>query len=396
MQEPAINDAPIRPTTGSSVSSNAASAQAESDSAKPFTADVVERAFGTIAVKYFRAPENSQFEFTTKWTPGPLYPDWDADYYRVTFEILGDSDLEGKNVNAGKLWIQKLGWVGNSRQEKEGKYRSEARTNKKFNWPGQLTINLIIEHASTFSTMRSIAPLDIETRPYYRKWMIDFYPLEVTAENKKFYFQNGTFDNYLGRNLVDDWDNSANRGGYNAGVYTFTGPKRTYLGGHPPNQLVVKVLRQDQLDKWAYGEVMALELAGLYVASGKKSKNQIFAVFMKNRKSRPAIIMKKVQGMSLLKTTVWRRADPAMKISLKNAVKEIIKVQVVDFAVQHGILHNDFHTGNVFVDLSQDGTVRGAKLIDYGYPGMISIRSTNRKVLEKYFEWRWAKLWDGT
>ncbi|KAJ4471917.1 hypothetical protein C8R41DRAFT_850371 [Lentinula lateritia] len=240
------------------------------------------------------------------------------------------------------------------------------------------------------------APLDIETRPYYRKWMIDFYPLEVTAENKKFYFQNGTFDNYLGRNLVDDWDNSANRGGYNAGVYTFTGPKRTYLGGHPPNQLVVKVLRQDQLDKWAYGEVMALELAGLYVASGKKSKNQIFAVFMKNRKSRPAIIMKKVQGMSLLKTTVWRRADPAMKISLKNAVKEIIKVQVVDFAVQHGILHNDFHTGNVFVDLSQDGTVRGAKLIDYGYPGMISIRSTNRKVLEKYFEWRWAKLWDGT
>lgn len=43
----------------------------------------------------------------------------------MTFEILGDSDLEGKNVNAGKLWIQKLGWVGNSRQEKEGKYRSE-------------------------------------------------------------------------------------------------------------------------------------------------------------------------------------------------------------------------------------------------------------------------------
>ncbi|KAJ3813419.1 hypothetical protein F5876DRAFT_63200 [Lentinula aff. lateritia] len=229
-----------------------------------------------------------------------------------------------------------------------------------------------------------------------RKWMIDFYPLEVTAEEKKFYFQNGTFDNYLGRNLVDDWDNSANRGGYNAGVYTFTGPKRAYLGGHPPNQLVIKVLRQNQPDKWAYGEVMALKLAGLYVASGKKSKNQIFAVFMKNRKSRPAIIMKKVQGMSLLKTPAWRRADPATKISLKNAVKEIIKVQVVDFAVQHRILPNDFHTGNVFVDLNQDGTVREARLIDYGYPGMIAIKSRNRVVLEKYFEWRWAKLWDKT
>ncbi|KAH7872152.1 uncharacterized protein C8R40DRAFT_1173884 [Lentinula edodes] len=162
---------------------------------------------------------------------------------------------------------------------------------------------------------------------------------------------------------------------------------------------------------------MALKLAGLYVASGRKSKNSIFAKLMKNRKSRPAIIMKKVQGMSLLRTKAWRRADPAMKIRLKNAVKEIIKVQVVDFALQHQILPNDFHTGNVFVDLRRDGTVREAKLIDYGYPGMISIQSTNRKVLvshkllasarpyvflpsfmmkEKYFEWRWAQLWDGT
>ncbi|KAF8828324.1 hypothetical protein HHX47_DHR4001074 [Lentinula edodes] len=240
------------------------------------------------------------------------------------------------------------------------------------------------------------ASLDIKNQAYYRKWMIDFYPLEVTAEDKKSYFQDGTFDKDLGRNLVDDWDNSANRGGYNAGVYTFTGPNRTYLGGHPPNQLVVKVLRQNQPDKWAYGEVMALKLAGLYVASGRKSKNSIFAKLMKNRKSRPAIIMKKVQGMSLLRTKAWRRADPAMKIRLKNAVKEIIKVQVVDFALQHQILPNDFHTGNVFVDLRRDGTVREAKLIDYGYPGMISIQSTNRKVLEKYFEWRWAQLWDGT
>ncbi|KAJ4470026.1 hypothetical protein C8J55DRAFT_608401 [Lentinula edodes] len=242
------------------------------------------------------------------------------------------------------------------------------------------------------------ASLNIKNQAYYRKWMIDFYPLKVTAEDKKSYFQDGTFDEDLGQNLVDDWDNSANRGGYNAGVYTFTGPNRTYLGGHPPDELVVKVLRQNQPDKWAYGEVMALKLAGLYVASGRKSKNSIFAKFKKNRKSRPAIIMKKVRGMSLLKTTAWRKAGPAMKISLKNAVKEIIKVQVVDFAVQHGILYNDFHTGNVFVDLRRDGTVREAKLIDYGYPGMISIQSelTNRGKLEKYFERRWAKLWART
>ncbi|KAJ3863227.1 hypothetical protein EV359DRAFT_64971 [Lentinula novae-zelandiae] len=91
----------------------AASAQAKSDSAKPFTADVVE-----LHTRLLLQRES-------RWTPGPLYSDWDADYYRVTFEILGDSDLEGKNVKAGKLWIQMLGWVGNSRQEKEGKYRSE-------------------------------------------------------------------------------------------------------------------------------------------------------------------------------------------------------------------------------------------------------------------------------
>ncbi|KAJ3987024.1 hypothetical protein F5890DRAFT_1500465 [Lentinula detonsa] len=88
--------------------------------------------------------------------------------------------------------------------------------------------------------------LNIKTRGYYRKWMIDFYPSEVKPEDEAFFFKNGSLDKYLGRNLHDDWDSKAIRGKGNVGVYEFTGSKKKSYIGYRPDELVVKVLRQTQ------------------------------------------------------------------------------------------------------------------------------------------------------
>ncbi|KAJ3996822.1 hypothetical protein F5050DRAFT_1527704 [Lentinula boryana] len=217
--------------------------------------------------------------------------------------------------------------------------------------------------------------LNIKTRGYYRKWMFDFYPIEVTPENEAFFFKNGSLDKYLGRNLHDDWDSKAIRGKGNVGVYEFT------------------VLRQTQFDKRAYGEVMALKLAGLYVASGS-SKNRNFLTSITGRKRHPAIVMKKIEGKAIQRTGAWKVANNKTRRSMIDIVKSSIKAQVVDLALQHGILHNDPHRGNIHVIFNENGTLKQAKILDFGFPGMIAIDpTTERKKIEKFFDQRWSEKW---
>ncbi|KAJ3785583.1 hypothetical protein GGU10DRAFT_333004 [Lentinula aff. detonsa] len=221
--------------------------------------------------------------------------------------------------------------------------------------------------------------LNIKTRGYYRKWMIDFYPIEVTPEDEVFFFKNGSLDKYLGRNLHDDWDSKAIRGKGNVGVYEFTGSKKKSYMGYRPDELVVKVLRQTQFDKRAYGEVMALKLAGLYVASG--------------RKLHPAIVMKKIEGKPIQRTGTWKVANDKTRRSMIDIVKSSIKAQVVDLALQHGILHNDPHRGNIHV-IFENGALKQARILDFGFPGMIAIDpTTEQKKIEKFFDQRWSEKW---
>ncbi|KAJ3914388.1 hypothetical protein F5877DRAFT_70754 [Lentinula edodes] len=236
-----------------------------------------------------------------------------------------------------------------------------------------------------------VAPMRAETK---EKWMIGFWPTRVTPEDEKYYFQSGNLNKYLAYNLVSDLDRKPIKGKCNAGVYA----SALSYGGYRPDQLVVKVLRQvlirDRIDDKAYGEAMALKLAGLYVTSGKEvlTRRNCFGFMLST--SRPAIIMKKVEGMPVVKTSTWIRANNATRNKMVNDIKKRIKVQLMDLALSHRILYNDFNFGNIHVVLDNNGTLKEAKLLDYGYPGLIAIDPTTKKeVLEDYFERRWAWGW---
>ncbi|KAJ3863224.1 hypothetical protein EV359DRAFT_64968 [Lentinula novae-zelandiae] len=244
----------------------------------------------------------------------------------------------------------------------------------------------------------SLAPLVARAPPMTanikEKWMNGFWPTEVTPEDEKYYFQSGNLNKYLAYNLVSDLDRNPIRGKFNAGVYA----SALSYGGYRSDQLVVKVLRQvlvrDRFDDRAYGEVMALKLAGLYVTSGKEVLTTRNCFGRTGTTFRPAIIMKKVEGMPVMKTSTWRRANNATKNKMVNDIKKRIKVQLMDLALEHRILHNDFHSGNIHVVLDKNGTLKEAKLLDYGYPGLLAIDPTTKKeVLEDYFERRWVWGW---
>lgn len=47
---------------------------------------------------------------------------------------------------------------------------------------------------------------------------------------------------------------------------------------------------------------------------------------------------------------------------------------------------SDFHSGNIHVVLDKNGTLKEAKLLDYGYPGLLAIDPTTKKeVLVSFF-----------
>lgn len=156
--------------------------------------------------------------------------------------------------------------------------------------------------------------------------------------------ESGNLNKYLAYNLVSDLDRNPIKGKFNAGVYA----SALSYGGYRSDQLVVKVLRQvlvrDRFDDRAYGEVMALKLAGLYVTSGKEVLTTRNCFGRTGTTFRPAIIMKKVEGMPVMKTSTWRRANNATKNKMVNDIKKRIKVQLMDLALEHRILHKYVYT----------------------------------------------------
>ncbi|KAJ3853284.1 hypothetical protein EV368DRAFT_64223 [Lentinula lateritia] len=209
----------------------------------------------------------------------------------------------------------------------------------------------IAQRTSNRST-DSLAPLVARAPPMganiKEKWMIDFWPTRVTPDDEKYYFREFPCSkmfpfkvaiNILLYNLVSDLDRKPIRGKCNAGVYA----SALSYGGYRPDQLVVKVLRQvlirDRFDHKAYGEAMALKLAGLYVTSGKEVLTTRNCFGRTGSTSRPAIIMKKVEGMPVTKTSTWIRANNATKNKMVNDIKKRIKVQLMDLALEHRILH---------------------------------------------------------
>ncbi|KAJ4465665.1 hypothetical protein C8J55DRAFT_566136 [Lentinula edodes] len=254
----------------------------------------------------------------------------------------------------------------------------------------------------------------------YRNWMTSFFPEGLTRKNIAKYFAGGDFTEYLGVNLATG--KSGKRGNYNAGVYLYTGPR--YRGNHP-DDLVVKVISRaggdGGPDFHAYGEAMALDLVGQYVDSGKvpwttttKETNRRTGTVRIVSKDIDlyAIIMKRVEGAPIEETPEWKRASSKTRNGMMADMKILIEAQVMDLWSNHRLIdaygsflgarkdlispsiRSDINRNNIHVVFDRRGLITSARLFDFGYPGIISVRpETRRQDIEVWFDQCWKFFW---
>ncbi|KAJ3872209.1 hypothetical protein F5051DRAFT_421934 [Lentinula edodes] len=236
----------------------------------------------------------------------------------------------------------------------------------------------------------------------YRNWMTSFFPEGLTRKNIAKYFAGGDFTKYLGVNLATG--KSGKRGNYNAGVYLYTGP--WYRGNHP-DDLVVKVISRaggdGGPDIHAYGEAMALDLVGQYVDSGKvpwttttKETNRRTGTVRIVSKDIDlyAIIMKRVEGAPIEETPEWKRVSSKARNRMMVDMKVLIKPQVMDLWSNHRLIDADINRNNIHVVFDRRGRITSARLFDFGYPGIISVRpETRRQDIEVWFDQCWKFFW---
>ncbi|KAJ4468871.1 hypothetical protein J3R30DRAFT_1618090 [Lentinula aciculospora] len=236
----------------------------------------------------------------------------------------------------------------------------------------------------------------------YQTWMVDFYPLEVTNAARQKYFRD--FSQYLGVNLAID-NEMGKMGIFNAGVYRFKGVSGArYSGGYHPDQLLIKVLSKTEVDKDAYGEVIALSLVEQYVNSGivsweilsKETDRRTGKVtIVKEHLQRPTIIMKKVNGVPIEKTDAWRRARTASERKrLVDQVERLVEPQVLNLVDRYGLLYTDPNKLNILVGVNSRGIVEYANLIDFGAPAIIFVNPrTDILKLKSWFRSNWSYFW---
>ncbi|KAJ3917947.1 hypothetical protein F5877DRAFT_79446 [Lentinula edodes] len=236
----------------------------------------------------------------------------------------------------------------------------------------------------------------------YRNWMTSFFPEGLTRKNIAKYFAGGDFTKYLGVNLATG--ESGKKGNYNAGVYKYTG--RPYRDNHP-DDLVVKIIsrarRGERVDINAYGEAMALDLVGQYVDSGKVPWTIMTKVT--NRRTGTvqivpenfdlyAIIMKRVEGAPIEETPEWKGARTEARNRMMAHMKKLIKPQVMDLWSKHRLIDADINRNNIHVVFDSSGCITSARLFDFGYPGIISVRrETRRQDIEDWFDQCWKFFW---
>ncbi|KAJ4467049.1 hypothetical protein J3R30DRAFT_3411925 [Lentinula aciculospora] len=253
----------------------------------------------------------------------------------------------------------------------------------------QSTTRRSLDRVSRLTARVSVLP-DITESKYYKgwmkrqrnrwskseqDWMKSFYLPGVNPVTEYYSFRY-PLDNNRGRSLVDD--GTAAKGKNNAGVYMYHDSDNTCMW-------LIKALSMDITDERVYAEVKALKYAKLYVGNGTLD-------------NRPAIIMNKVKGLPIQLTELWQSVDNQTKNDLTEAIKQLVKPQWLKLAMDDRLAHIDPNPSNIIVDLNQHGEaaeVVSAVIVDYGFPGIVKVRSHVRgEVLEEFFDWLWPRKWN--
>ncbi|KAJ4467000.1 hypothetical protein J3R30DRAFT_3579786 [Lentinula aciculospora] len=149
------------------------------------------------------------------------------------------------------------------------------------------------------------------------------------------FLERGGITQHVGINLAAG--KGGKRGIYNGGVYTYEG---SYLPGYPLDKLVIKVLTEPLKtgDMYSYGEAKALDDVGLYVDSGllecTKRKKRIHNTGKVETVDEdvllPAIIMKRVGGVPIEETAIWRAVGKVGRNLMINDAKPLVKTKFMD------------------------------------------------------------------
>ncbi|GAW02517.1 hypothetical protein LENED_004179 [Lentinula edodes] len=184
-------------------------------------------------------------------------------------------------------------------------------------------------------------------------------------------------------------------GAYNKGIYTLL--KDYEVGGvnHGKDTVIVKVIGgvgnpESTVDNKVWGEVKALKDVDLYIDSGMAKVGD---------GKYPVIVMKLVEGVMIKETNEYLDAKVDQRTKWLEEAKAHVKKEVVQNAVQKGVLHTDLNSYNFVVggaDTSDGPTlttpITEARLVDWGYPGVFKVKNgVTETEVKKWFELQWKK-----
>ncbi|KAJ3794849.1 hypothetical protein GGU11DRAFT_794477 [Lentinula aff. detonsa] len=138
-------------------------------------------------------------------------------------------------------------------------------------------------------------------------------------------------------------------------------------------------LKNEELDKWeAHAEVKALQATAKSSHEfdyGKKYGWPVAYDF------RPVIVMNYVEGVDIVDSEQYQNAPRKEQKKMEKQYMKLLQNEVYYYVKKKGILHADFHSGNVRVTFN-GGKIKKVKLIDWGYPGVFTVK---KSVSEKDF-----------
>ncbi|KAJ3896662.1 hypothetical protein GG344DRAFT_71955 [Lentinula edodes] len=182
-------------------------------------------------------------------------------------------------------------------------------------------------------------------------------------------------------------------GAYNKGIYLLLEDYEVKGVKHGKDTLIIKVIGgprnpKSVVDNKVWGEVKALKDVGLYVDSGMANVD--------NGKY-PVIVMKLVEGVMIKDTTEYENARLDLKLKWLEEAKPLVEEEVVNIAVEKGILQTDFHPDNFLVGgkktpggLALAIPITEARLVDWGYPGVFKVKKdVTKEEVRAWFEAQW-------
>ncbi|KAF8826249.1 hypothetical protein HHX47_DHR5000341 [Lentinula edodes] len=182
-----------------------------------------------------------------------------------------------------------------------------------------------------------------------------------------------------GEDLDPDWI----LGFYGDDTYLDEADKKVFdyeVGGvnHGKDTVIVKVIGgvgnpESTVDNKVWGEVKALKDVDLYIDSGMAKVGD---------GKYPVIVMKLVEGVMIKETNEYLDAKVDQRTKWLEEAKAHVKKEVVQNAVQKGVLHIDLNSYNFVVggaDTSDGPTlttpITEARLVDWGYLGVFKVKN---------------------